>query len=219
MTNRNSNKVHSLLQSSLNAPLPLHISLSRSLSLDTSERDSFPDSLRAAIEKSGIMPFSIIPVSFRWVPNYPRTRWFLVIQLEKPTGDELTRLLKTCNSVANAFGLPGLYVSGAGKTSHDHAAPPAPGEDAEEAIDMGTDTKTANPFHISIGWTLAEPNTAMSVTDDNKDNKNALNELYKLRVPVNAVKAKVGNMIIHIPLEKHAREYDEDKGRKRWLGQ
>ena len=124
-----------------------------------------------------------------------------------------------CNSVANAFGLPGLYVGGAEKASHDHTAPPAPGEDAEEAIDIGTDAEVADPFHISIGWTLAEPSNALSVTDDSEENKHALEELHKLRVPVNGVKAKVGNMITHIPLEKDARQYDEDKGRKRWLGQ
>ena len=230
-TSKETSKVHSLLQSSLDAPLPLHVSLSRSLSLDTSQRDSFPDSLRAAIENSGVKPFLIAPSSLRWVPNYPRTRWFLVIQLERPKRDELNQLLRICNGVASSFDLPGLYIKGVEKTSSDRSAPPAPGEDADEALDIGESNKTedagstvaeaevADPFHISIGWTLWEPSTSTSVTDDGKDSKDALEEMHKLRVPVTAVKAKVGNMTIHIPLEKDLRQYGEDKGRKRWLGQ
>ena len=49
-------QTNSLLRSDLGAPLPLHISLSRSISLLTHQRDSFLSSLQNSINASAIRP-------------------------------------------------------------------------------------------------------------------------------------------------------------------
>ncbi|KAI5309679.1 poly(U)-specific 3'-to-5' RNA exonuclease, partial [Ascosphaera atra] len=48
--------IRSLLRNDLGVQLPLHISLSRSVSLTTENKDLFPQVMRQAIEKSNIRP-------------------------------------------------------------------------------------------------------------------------------------------------------------------
>ncbi len=54
-------KVCSLLSSELGADLPLHISLSRPIGLETEQRQSFLDMLQTRIGKSGIRPYVQAP--------------------------------------------------------------------------------------------------------------------------------------------------------------
>ena len=214
----------------------MHISLSRSLSLDTAEREVFEQSLRTAIETTGIDSFYVSASSLRWVPNYTRSRWFLVLNLHRPKQDELNRLLAACNQVATSYGYPGLYTGSAELRvdAKGLVAPPAPGEAGDmpdgETLDIdptaleltsastddviGSLTKS-DPFHISIAWTLSDPAHWASAT--NADKAATDGDLGKLRVPVNAIKAKVGNTIHHISLEKDRREVEKRTAR-RWMG-
>lgn len=41
--------------------------------------------------------------------NYEKTRWFLVLRLERPHRNELNRLLRICNLVSTQHGQPPLY--------------------------------------------------------------------------------------------------------------
>ncbi|UKZ48748.1 hypothetical protein TrVGV298_002977 [Trichoderma virens] len=51
-------KLHSFLKSDLGAPLPLHISLSRPISLTTSNKDVFLDKISSALQASAVPQFS-----------------------------------------------------------------------------------------------------------------------------------------------------------------
>lgn len=52
--------MHSLLISDLGAALPLHISLSRSISLTTEQRQPFLDTLEQGLADSRITPYVVI---------------------------------------------------------------------------------------------------------------------------------------------------------------
>ena len=129
----------------------------------------------------------------------------------------------------NTFGLSGLYEGGAKAGAGNLTGPPAPGEDTDQTIDIRAAATPAeedgknernndDPFHVSIAWTLSEPKPNTPKFQDGADQESLSNELQKLQVPINAVKVKVGNNLVNIPLERD-RQQDEAKGRKRWLGQ
>lgn len=123
--------------------------------------------------------------------------------------------------MAVAFGLAELYTGTSGQKTL--------GADTENAVDAaavsvseveGLSPKNNDPFHISIAWTLSEPKADSVVhSESGTDTRAKLEEPRKLCIPVSTVKVKVGNMIANIPLEENSRQYVEDKGRKRWLGQ
>jgi hypothetical protein len=48
--------IESLLKSDLGAPLPLHISLSRPITLLTDQRQDFVTAFQSSVKKSGIRP-------------------------------------------------------------------------------------------------------------------------------------------------------------------
>ncbi|KAK5172202.1 poly(U)-specific 3'-to-5' RNA exonuclease [Saxophila tyrrhenica] len=124
-------EINSLLQNNLGVSLPLHISLSRPLTLKNAQKESFLAHLQHSITEAGIKALAIIPKGLAWHPNESKTRWFLVIRLQK--SPELDKLLATCNSVAKEFKQSLLYVE-KGKPKGDK-------------------------FHISIAWSLNAPRT------------------------------------------------------------
>ncbi|KAJ5642902.1 uncharacterized protein N7484_005409 [Penicillium longicatenatum] len=127
--------VQSLLHSDLGAQLPLHISLSRPVVLRTEQRSSFEISLKKEIEESQIAPFALKPNGLKWVSNYERTRWFLVLRVGKPGPDSLNGLLRLSNRVLARFGQPPLYASHGNQHNQDFS----------------------DYFHISLAWALKEP--------------------------------------------------------------
>ncbi|KAH9840446.1 U6 snRNA phosphodiesterase [Teratosphaeria destructans] len=164
--------VKSLLHSELGVPLPLHISLSRPLTLRTELRTAFLDQLKSSIRVSGVKAFTTRVANIRWHPNEMSTRWFLVLGLEKTTGDELPKLLAACNDVAAAFQQPLLYTEG-GK---------------EEAAE--------GKFHISIGWSL-DANDRVCGADDRSGVSDAVRDLA---IPFSEVKVRIGQDVSVIPL-------------------
>ncbi|GAB7364438.1 hypothetical protein MBLNU230_g4979t1 [Neophaeotheca triangularis] len=103
-------KVHSFLTNHLGVSQPLHISLSRSLTLQTEQRAPFITSLKTAIQQTPVNPFVCVGTKLKWFPNDDRSRWFYVMGVEavEPRGDELRLLLRACNAVCERFGLRGL---------------------------------------------------------------------------------------------------------------
>ncbi|KAF2146789.1 uncharacterized protein K452DRAFT_262903 [Aplosporella prunicola CBS 121167] len=187
--------IHSSLQTALNTPAPLHISLSRTLPIPTETRAPFLTALNAQIQRTGARPFDIKFGGLKWVSNYDRTRWFLVMGVQKPARDELNALLRACNRTAKTHGFPELYGKD-GATSEG------------EGIDMGLGKLEAADdhsaaFHVSLAWSLEAPG---------KDARNPLadkvvrewmeDEVLKIAVRFDAVKVKIGNAVHAVDLGK-----------------
>ncbi|KAG6087725.1 hypothetical protein E4U15_007474 [Claviceps sp. LM218 group G6] len=177
--------LHSFLTSDLGAPLPLHISLSKPLSLPTSIKDDYASKIQDAICTSGIRRFCVKPAGLAWhkSPDSPRT--FLVLRVvtarepARPlsSNPELMAMLAKCNAVAAHFKQPTLYQQSAGDA-------------ADEA------------FHISVGWTLGslDDETCSTAVQRFKDAQFA--DMRDWEIVVDGVKAKIGNVIDYIPLSK-----------------
>lgn len=191
--------LRSLITSELGAPLPLHISLSASLSLTTDNKDGFLDKLTTSLANvHGLHDFEVKLTHLLWAPNYDRTRWFLVVGVERPAGDELNLLLKCCNRTCEQAGLPTLYQSfhekgGPGRSSAA-AAPLRQGKaNPTEALDEYSDM-----FHFSLGWSLEEP--VNKTLDLNDLEGGTADDLKSIRVRFDSVKVKIGNTITSVPL-------------------
>ena len=153
---------------------------------------------------TGFVRFEISARGVRWVANYEKTRWFLVLQVQKPSGDELNRLLQISNETAKAFKQPPLYVErfssaiteDSGHLNQRAHAAFQKGLPSERNVDV------SSSFHISIGWTLEAP----SQGDILKLNSVIEEEATNFRILVEAVKVKIGNGITAMPLTSKAGE-------------
>lgn len=147
-----------------------------------------------------------------WVTNYEHNRWFLVLRAQKPSGDELNRLLTASNQVAQRYGQPPLYVQQQqslvppntvglktrqqGLSRGNRARIPV----AQSRVSPRPSTRiedASEHFHISIGWSLEKPfedSSTEAAVEFGED------EMEKLGVAIQAVKVKVGNGIVSIPL-------------------
>ncbi|KAL8708297.1 MAG: hypothetical protein Q9220_006772 [cf. Caloplaca sp. 1 TL-2023] len=203
--------LYSSLKSDLGSDLPLHISLSRTLTLNTDQRQSFSEALKRALDASGVKPFTVTMNGLRWVTNHEKNRWFLVVQAQRPSEDELNRLLRASNLVARNFGQPLLYASQAASnepipTPKKHASDER-GRGAKANASKGFIGGTASTlhsyedmsdsFHISIAWTLEEPPRNLQ---EYHSQGNAAVYSAKSEVLVQAVKAKMGNGTMVIPI-------------------
>ncbi|KAK8016328.1 hypothetical protein PG993_014517 [Apiospora rasikravindrae] len=191
------------LTSDLGAPLPLHISLSRPLSLTTGNKDDFLDAVRAALARGpGIPAFSLRPMGLEWHRTVESARSFLVLRVESATttseadaevgatkrkNRELTQLLRRCNGIAQSFGQPALYAFAGGGD-----------EESKSVMDVG------DAFHISVAWSF-EPPTPELVNITRQVFESGKKPTYRdvmqgMRIQVDGVKAKIGNVVTHIAL-------------------
>ena len=137
--------------------------------------------------------FDVNVLGLGWAPNFERNRWFLILQLERPTQDELNKLLIASNSAAIECGQPPLYetISNSGqrwKSSIRHD---------QRHNNKATVTDCTEFFHISIAWTLENP------SDSKLDSTvPATVNLRDQNIHFNSVKLKVGNIVESIPLAK-----------------
>lgn len=207
------------LTSDLGAPLPLHISLSRPLSLTTGNKDAFLDAVRAALAHgAGVPVFSLRPTGLEWHRTAESARSFLVLRVEPVAPDadaerspgekqeknrELTQLLRRCNGVAQSFGQPALYAFASGRGDDNKK---------EGSERLGTDNSSGSKvttmdvgdaFHISVAWSF-EP-LSPELIDVTRQVFEAGNEPYRdrvrdMRVRVDGIKAKIGNVVTHIAL-------------------
>jgi hypothetical protein len=189
-------KVHTLLQSELKAPLPLHISLSRSLMLRTDAKDEFLSRIRSNMKTVAVKPFSVHFGKLAWYPNYERNRWFLSLSARRADGDELNRLLGAFNAACASMEQPELYVSqktapprGGNGKKRRKSTPAKAGLEDEIPIPDCSDS-----FHISLAWSL-DP---QSLGEGNKDV--APGELKDISTSFDCVKVKIGNGITSLPL-------------------
>lgn len=123
--------------------------------------------------------------------NYEKTRWFLVLRVQKPKDDSLNRLLRISNRSLAFFNQPPLYESSATSIT-----PKPPGRQQDHQADERTIEDYSHCFHISLAWSLTQPSVAATERVASID----LQGLRGLAVPFNSVKAKIGNNVSSIPL-------------------
>lgn len=207
------------LTSDLGAPLPLHISLSRPLSLTTGSKDDFLDAVRAAFTCGlGVPAFSLRPSGLEWHRTVESARSFLVLRVESVTSEtpeeeeadnekkeknrELTQLLRRCNGVAQSFGQPALYAFGGGSGCNDDSGKGegevGGGSNREARMDVG------DAFHISVAWSFETPtaelvNITRRVFESGRKSSYR-DKLHGMRIRVDGIKAKIGNVVTHIAL-------------------
>lgn len=170
-------ETHSFLRSDLDVQLPLHISLSAPLLLGTDQKDSFAQAVKDAIADVGARSLRVRPRAVDWVPNFDKTRYFLVLKLTRPANDDLNKLLNACNQCARDSKLPELY-------HRLGAEPEAKPNDKDDY------------FHISVAWTLDEPSA---------EAKQAVQQAMPIRleqteVSFTTVKLKIGNVVHDVAL-------------------
>lgn len=224
-------RLESLLKSDLEADLPLHISLSRTLMLATHERQTFTDALEAAIGASGVKPyvfpspitratflevlliricrFTVTLNTLHWVPNYENNRWFLVLQAIKPAGNGLTKLLVASNTVAKRFGQPSLYTP-----QNQPSKPLTTG--GKLAVDSFNGAMRAAPrcseahdpkYPLATGEDLSDHfhvSIGWTLERPHETSPSSIlneNQLERLELGVHGIKAKIGNSVVVIPLK------------------
>lgn len=201
-------KLHSFLTSDLGAPLPLHISLSRSIGFSTEQKDAFLSSLEHAIKTSGIRPFNVFFSSLDWVPNFEKTRWFLVLRLGIPSGNELNKILHVCNNVVQEYKKPPLYAKAT--VPRNYQTPRkrrnAPGScGLEMKMDWTAVQDVSTAFHISIAWALEAPEIdLLDATKSMADGQ--LEDVKDIVVKVREIKSKLGNVVTNILFQRNVME-------------
>ncbi|KAF2682464.1 hypothetical protein K458DRAFT_307340 [Lentithecium fluviatile CBS 122367] len=193
------------LWSPLGAALPLHVSLSRTLQIKTNDRDAFLDSLKSSLWKAAVRSFHVHFSKLKWVPNFERNRWFLVLGIEKPVQDELNRLLDACNEAAWKCGHPGLYIGGIGDGPMEGNTSSTIARKRTKSSQRGTGNKTTRPdpvdrtdiFHVSIAWNLLEPDPEWLSLVRNID---VAGYAGLATTSFDVVKAKIGNVVNNIDL-------------------
>ncbi|KAI0158194.1 U6 snRNA phosphodiesterase Usb1 [Xylariaceae sp. FL1272] len=208
--------ITSFLTSDLNTPLPLHISLSRPIVLSTSQKGDFLTDLESSIKASNIPSFDVAPLDLAWHRTHESARSFLVLRVgsvnvnstcrakvqaedEKTTSSgedpnpQLTALLQRSNHLVAKYGQPALYT--------------APSTSAQESK-----PNVGASFHVSIAWSFAEPTTdlctltsgvfngAIKPTPTSASTSKMKDELRQMRIRVDGIKAKIGNIVSHVPL-------------------
>lgn len=178
--------VHDLLRSDLGALLPLHVSLSAPLVLRTEQKTLFEERLADRLRKLRVSAFTVNVVGFDWVSNHDATRFFLVLRLSKPEGDQLNVLLHACNTSAREFELTQLY---------DVPAEVHVSTDKGEVFDI---PDNSSAFHISIAWTLQRP------TEDaaRQLSSTVVDRCRGLEIKFESLKLKIGNTVLNILLHK-----------------
>ncbi|KAI8279198.1 hypothetical protein K4K59_008980 [Colletotrichum sp. SAR11_240] len=193
-----SQKLQPLLTSDLNAPLPLHVSLTRPLSLSTAQKDDFLSVLTSSVSHA-TGPFTLSPRGIGFFKSPDSDRAFLILRVADPrasssrdsnstTGKnpQLRALLTKCNAVALRFGQQPLYQAR-----------------ATELVD--------DAFHVSIGWTFGLPPEDACLQTYGMLRLPEFAEVKKWEIPVSGVKAKIGNVVTHVPLrDAQKRDGEED---------
>ena len=173
------------MTSDLGSPLPLHISLSRPLSLSTAEKDDFLEQVTKTIESGDIKSFLVNPKGLAWFKSPDSDRAFLIIRVEsastrsstkhQKSNPELMALLNSCNGVAGRFKQPLLYQNQANQ-------------------------EVGSAFHLSIAWTFGLPDEERPITALEVFNRKDIREAKEWDIDVTGIKVKIGNIVSHVPL-------------------
>ena len=146
---------------------------------------------------------------FDWTANYEKTRWFLVMRLDRAPQDALNKLLRMSNTVVQRFGQPTLYTDSQPPRATHPIYPQghknqrkrptetgtASSQDCLSHVELANYVDASASFHVSIGWSLTTPSESLSEKFDH-----ASHDFQAMRISVNSVKVKIGNSITSIPL-------------------
>lgn len=194
----------------------MHISLSRTLPLPTDARAPFLDALTKELRHSGARPFDATFEGLRWVPNFDRSRWFLVLGVARPEGDALNRLLRAANRAAGRFGFPELYGGDGGRERGGEgvdmgggwggvSAKPGGKKEGGRAVSGKDDRSEA--FHVSLAWSLEPPPEELrDLAAVEEVGELMEREIAPMTVKFGVVKVKVGNAIHTIDIAPRRKE-------------
>ncbi len=126
--------------------------------------------------------FCVSGYALDWHRSPDSARAFLVLRVRGAGAGnpELSRLLRLCNGMVTGVGQPKLYA------------------------DMGAETSAVvDAFHISVAWTLDGhldelKRQATAVFSDHE-------AVAGIKVSINSVKVKIGNVVTNIPLGNRKR--------------
>ena len=221
--------ITSFLQSDLAAPQPLHISLTRPLALPSDAKDPFLRDVERAVGRSEVASFALVCTRVEWHRTAESGRSFLVLRVESENGRgagttaaetrspaagggadgdsnknaELTELLRRCNAVAADYEQPGLY---------EWAAVAEDGGEGRRRKGVG------EAFHVSIAWSFAELTEGLvQATEKVFGGREIMERIREVRVPVDGVKVKIGNVVTHVALREPGRR-TRGKGQRNLLG-
>ncbi|KAH7060600.1 U6 snRNA phosphodiesterase Usb1 [Macrophomina phaseolina] len=195
--------IRSSLLTDLSTPAPLHISLSRTLPLPTDARAPFLDALTKELRHSGARPFDATFEGLRWVPNFDRSRWFLVLGVARPEGDALNRLLRAANRAAGRFGFPELYGGDGGREQGGEGL----GGKKEGGRAVSGKDDRSEAFHVSLAWSLEPPPEELrDLAAVEEVGELMEREIAPMTVKFGVVKVKVGNAIHTIDIAPRRKE-------------
>ena len=166
--------------------------------LKTEQKDEFLPTLKQAVSGSGVKSFSVRLEQLQWHPNEDLTRWFLVLRVADEN-DELTKLLRACNSVADMYGQPRLYE----EDGHSHSK-------HKQGVQMDQERESQvarKKFHISIAWSLQRPSES-GVTNAGKsigDGTDLPSSVRSLSVGFGEVKVRIGQDVTSLSLDRKRR--------------
>lgn len=115
---------------------------------------------------------------------------------------QLAALLAACNEVVGALGQPRLYArdnDGGRGGGVQHVG--AVRRDGDGGDDDGVD----GAFHVSLAWSFAEPTDeirARTAAVFAREEEQWREEVAGIRIPVDGVKVKIGNVVTDVPLAK-----------------
>lgn len=126
---------------------------------------------------------------------------------------ELVGLLSACNAVVGAYGQPMLYARG--PRTKGHKAASAEGEvEVDDGKEDGCHDGAAaaavddGAFHVSIAWSFAEPTADIRARTAAVFAREEFQRgiVEAIRIPVDGVKVKIGNVVTHIALATEERK-------------
>lgn len=166
------------------------MSLSRPLSLTTPQKNDFLSALQSSVS-SATGPFILSPNGVGFFKSPDSDRAFLILRVANPHASrdkttasssssygknpQLRTLLEKCNAVALRFAQQPLY-----------------GAHATELVD--------DAFHVSIGWTFGLPPEDTCLQTYGILRLPEFRDVRNWEIGVSSVKAKIGNVVTHIPL-------------------
>lgn len=142
-----------------------------------------------------------------WVPNFEKTRWFLVLRLQKPEGDGLNRLLAVCNGTVEEYSQPPLYA--ASRLEGQRSPKVSKRQKWHGRDNIGASPKNdgtldfSSAFHISIAWAFEQPSSFLMRNTKTSINNDVFEPLKRVSITVDALKVKIGNIVksISLPLK------------------
>ena len=150
--------------------------------------------------------FNVAISSLDWVPNFEKTRWFLVLRLQQPPLNELNKLLHISNKVVQQYEQPTLYatprevVRSSAKTKSKGSQDARRG--SESKIDWSDMQEFSDAFHVSIAWKLEPPSVELLATTKSMV-IDRFEDIKKISFKVEEMKAKVGNSVTNFPLPRN----------------